>query len=216
MAIKGEIINWDSEKGFGFIRVQSNGAHVFVHISAFRDRQHPPTVHQPVQFILSMDQQGRSCAQKVTRKKDKHSKGFYLGLLTFLFWSFLIGALYFVQAPLFIFALYIVMSAITFGVYALDKLAARAGRWRTPEKTLHLLALFGGWPGALLAQTFLRHKSTKFSFRWVFWLTLCLNMGAILSGFYFFSAEHLDISWHTLMDMVGKGGQFLMTLIPDR
>lgn len=73
---------------------------------------------------------------------------------------------------------YLGLSLITFGLYALDKAAARQGAWRTPEKTLHLLALTGGWPGALLAQQFLRHKSVKPSFRWVFWLTVLANVAA--------------------------------------
>ncbi|WP_255353037.1 DUF1294 domain-containing protein, partial [Arsukibacterium sp. MJ3] len=33
---------------------------------------------------------------------------------------------------------------------------------------MQLLALFGGWPGALLAQQYLRHKSNKKPFLWVF------------------------------------------------
>jgi uncharacterized membrane protein YsdA (DUF1294 family) len=38
------------------------------------------------------------------------------------------------------------------------------------------LALAGGWPGALLAQQVLRHKSTKREFRQVFWATVLLNV----------------------------------------
>jgi uncharacterized membrane protein YsdA (DUF1294 family) len=49
-------------------------------------------------------------------------------------------------------AVYGLMSLITFVVYYLDKRAARLGRPRTPEATLHVLELLGGWPGALLAQ----------------------------------------------------------------
>ena len=40
----------------------------------------------------------------------------------------------------------------TFFTYALDKSAARQNACRTPERTLHFLALAGGWPGALLAR----------------------------------------------------------------
>ena len=60
---------------------------------------------------------------------------------------------------------YIGLSAVTFVRYALDKSAANNDRWRTPENTLHLLGLLGGWPGALVAQGQLRHKSKKTSFR---------------------------------------------------
>lgn len=72
--------------------------------------------------------------------------------------------------------LYLILSALTFVVYAVDKSAAVKGRWRVPEKNLHLLALLGGWPGALLAQTWLRHKTIKTSFRAIFWLTVFINI----------------------------------------
>jgi uncharacterized membrane protein YsdA (DUF1294 family) len=71
------------------------------------------------------------------------------------------------------------LSVVAFLAYALDKSAARAGRWRTQENTLHLLALAGGWPGALVAQQQLRHKSAKTSFLVVFWATVLLNCGAL-------------------------------------
>ena len=71
---------------------------------------------------------------------------------------------------------YAVMSLLTFAVYAKDKSAARAGRWRVAESTLHVLALAGGWPGALLAQQVLRHKTIKASFRAAFWCTVIANL----------------------------------------
>lgn len=82
-------------------------------------------------------------------------------------------------------ALYFAASVITFAVYAWDKSAARNGRWRTRESSLHLLALAGGWPGALLAQQLLRHKSSKNSFRLLFWCSVLLN-GALLLPFLMF------------------------------
>ena len=80
--------------------------------------------------------------------------------------------------PLLIPIAYLFLSAITFFVYAYDKSAARRGRWRTSEGTLHFFALIGGWPGALLAQQSFRHKSKKLSFRVVLWVTVLLNCAA--------------------------------------
>jgi uncharacterized membrane protein YsdA (DUF1294 family) len=77
---------------------------------------------------------------------------------------------------LWIAAAYAGLSLITFVVYAIDKSAARRKGPRTPERTLHLLSLAGGWPGALLAQRWLRHKSAKASFRRVFWVTVVVNV----------------------------------------
>lgn len=76
---------------------------------------------------------------------------------------------------------YLGMSLVCFTVYAADKAAARAGRWRTSEATLHVLALACGWPGALLAQQLLRHKSRKAEFRAVFWVTVVLNTAAFVA-----------------------------------
>ncbi len=82
--------------------------------------------------------------------------------------------------PFVILAIYLTVSLLTFIVYAFDKSAAKKGTWRTRETTLHLLALAGGWPGALMAQYALRHKSKKQSFRLVFWITVFLNCGAFV------------------------------------
>lgn len=71
------------------------------------------------------------------------------------------------------------VSCVTFIVYAFDKAAALKGRWRTPEQTLHLLELLGGWPGALIAQSLFRHKSRKASFQTAFWAMVLLNCTAL-------------------------------------
>lgn len=78
--------------------------------------------------------------------------------------------------PAFLLWLYAGMSVLTFVVYAIDKSAARARRPRTPEKTLHALAVCCGWPGAMLAQQLLRHKSSKRSFLTMFWMTFAANI----------------------------------------
>ncbi|NHQ87825.1 DUF1294 domain-containing protein [Iodobacter sp. HSC-16F04] len=75
---------------------------------------------------------------------------------------------------------YLAVSIVAFIAYALDKSAARNDRWRTEERTLHLLALLGGWPGALLAQRVLRHKSKKTAFLRVFWATVLVNCAALV------------------------------------
>jgi uncharacterized membrane protein YsdA (DUF1294 family) len=56
---------------------------------------------------------------------------------------------------------YAVVSAVTFVTYAVDKRQAMRQRRRVPERTLHLLELLGGWPGALAAQIIVRHKRRK-------------------------------------------------------
>ncbi|MFF7400380.1 DUF1294 domain-containing protein [Achromobacter sp. NPDC008082] len=87
-------------------------------------------------------------------------------------------AAYFWGVPLWVGLAYVALSLITFAVYAYDKSAARAKRWRISERTLHAWGLIGGWPGALLAQQWIRHKSVKPSFRAWFWVTAGLNVAA--------------------------------------
>jgi len=84
------------------------------------------------------------------------------------------------KAPAWIALVYFGASVFTFLAYGRDKAAAAQSEWRTPESTLHLLAVAGGWPGALLAQQFLRHKSAKAEFRATFWGTVVLNVAAFV------------------------------------
>jgi uncharacterized membrane protein YsdA (DUF1294 family) len=74
-----------------------------------------------------------------------------------------------------------IMSFVTFIAYGFDKRRARTDGRRVPEKTLHLMALFGGWPGALMGQRIFRHKTQKLSFRIVFWLCVAIHV-IVVSG----------------------------------
>jgi uncharacterized membrane protein YsdA (DUF1294 family) len=60
------------------------------------------------------------------------------------------------------------INAVTVLLYGYDKRQAIAGGGRVPEVILHLAALIGGSPGALLAQAVFRHKTQKLKFRMVF------------------------------------------------
>ncbi len=71
------------------------------------------------------------------------------------------------------------LSGVAFLMYGADKSAAEQGRWRTSESTLHMIALIGGWPGALVARKVFRHKMTKQPFRTDFWFTVIANCVAL-------------------------------------
>ncbi|MCA9294072.1 MAG: DUF1294 domain-containing protein [Phycisphaerales bacterium] len=71
--------------------------------------------------------------------------------------------------PIAILGIYGGVSVVTFFVYRADKLAAQRGEQRWSERSLHILALLGGWPGALIAQQVFRHKRRK---RWFMMVTL--------------------------------------------
>jgi len=76
------------------------------------------------------------------------------------------------------------MSAAGFLPSGLDKRRAANGSRRISERTLHLMALLGGWPGALMGQRRFRHKTQKLSFRFVFWLTVLLPVGIMATVAY--------------------------------
>jgi uncharacterized membrane protein YsdA (DUF1294 family) len=78
-----------------------------------------------------------------------------------------------------VFLWYLAASVATVLAYGLDKSAAVRERWRVKESTLHMLALAGGWPGALIAQRVFRHKSRKPSFQAGFLVTVILNCVAL-------------------------------------
>ena len=112
--------------------------------------------------------------------KTKRKKG-SLSVLGAVFFLIIVGVFVITaRIPPLILALYMVVSLITFIMYAVDKSAATKGAWRTHESTLHLLSIAGGWPGALFAQQKLRHKTKKQSFRFIFWVTVLLNCGAFI------------------------------------
>lgn len=183
MRQKGKIKSWNSEKAYGFISPLTEGRDVFIHLKAFANRNRTPLVGDLVTYTLDKDQRGRACAVDAVfagEKLPKETHGKSGSLLAVGIGGFVlitvISAL-FGKTPIWLPGVYGVMSGITFLVYWKDKAAAQKDKWRTPESTLHLLALLGGWPGAMLAQSILRHKSKKQEFRIVFWLTVLLNCG---------------------------------------
>ncbi len=74
---------------------------------------------------------------------------------------------------------YGVVSVLCFIAYAVDKSAAMHRRQRISERTLLLLGLACGWPGGLLAQRWLRHKTIKTSFQIAYWCSVAVNLAAV-------------------------------------
>ena len=56
--------------------------------------------------------------------------------------------------------LLLLLNVLIFVVYGVDKRRARGGRWRIPERTLLLLAAFGGALGACLGMVVWNHKTS--------------------------------------------------------
>ena len=73
---------------------------------------------------------------------------------------------------------YATASVATFVAYGLDKRRAGRGGRRVSERTLHLLELVGGWPGALAGAATFRHKTAKTSYRVVRGAIVGLHLAA--------------------------------------
>jgi uncharacterized membrane protein YsdA (DUF1294 family)/cold shock CspA family protein len=205
MRTKGKLTSWNEEKGFGFITPMGKGKQTFIHITAFSNRNRRPEVGQMVTYELSSDKQGRPRAIKATLtgdrlpEKAKRSNGL-LSIVVAVCFLIIVGiSVLSARIPLHILALYVAASLLTFIMYAWDKSAAKSGEWRTQESTLHLMSLAGGWPGALIAQQKLRHKTKKQSFRLVFWVTVLLNCGAFVWLFTQNGAARLQSLINTIM-----------------
>ncbi len=185
MRLKGRLIKWNDEKAFGFIVPNGGGDHVFIHKSAFSNRQRTPLVNDTITFSIAKDIQGRYCADEATfsgeklKKKQAKNVNKFSIYLSVIFLVLMMAALVIGLMPINLVLVYLGGSTLTFFLYAYDKSKAKRGAWRTSESTLHLFALAGGWPGAAIAQQTLRHKSQKKEFRFVFWLTVIANFCAL-------------------------------------
>ena len=199
---QGHIKKWQDDKGFGFIETAA-GESVFFHVSAFK-AQRRPEIGEQVVFTVGQDNQGRLQAkdvqelsfvqkkmaqknQKIRQRNHKRSaqaefeagqkKRLFLGIG---FYGVVILLAVMNKLSWLVIAWYVILGVITYGMYAKDKAAAQNGDWRTPESTLHLLSTLGGWVGAMVAQTYLRHKSQKPEFRVTYYLTVVINMAGLL------------------------------------
>lgn len=183
---QGKLTNWNDERGFGFVEPNGGGDRSFVHISFFQKRSGRPVDGDLIVYEQVKDAKGKFKAIKVSLVKDRklHAatarKSGGMGLMVCLiFYAVLILATLLKLLPREVLYLYAGASVLAFITYAYDKSSAQQGRWRTPESHLHLLSLFGGWPGAYYAQKKLRHKSSKRAFKQVYWVTVVVNLCAL-------------------------------------
>ena len=87
--------------------------------------------------------------------------------------------------PMMLFIFIISINVVIFLYYLVDKYKAKKGYWRIKESTLHFLSLLGGWPGATVAQQWLKHKNRKKSFQIRYWLTVMANIAVLTTLLYF-------------------------------
>ncbi|MFN3708835.1 DUF1294 domain-containing protein [Microcella sp.] len=183
----GEVVRWDNDRGFGFIAPDDGGSNVFVHVSDLAPGSPRPHVGDRVDYALERDDRGRMHAARVTVHGDageavapvrrRPQRWSVVEMLAVLGFAVLLATgvlLYDMSAaiPLVV----ILISVVTAFAYADDKRRAEEGRWRTSESSLLLLCLLGGWPGAIAAMRWYRHKTTKASFVGAFWVTVFVTL----------------------------------------
>ncbi|WP_448970939.1 excalibur calcium-binding domain-containing protein [Neisseria sp.] len=63
--MRGVIVKWDDEKGYGFIRIDGGNKEIFCHISDFSPRNPRPEINEAVGFEVVSDDKGRFSAQQI-------------------------------------------------------------------------------------------------------------------------------------------------------
>lgn len=199
MQKQGRLKNWNDDKGFGFIAGEKGQPDLFIHISDFQQCSFRPQINQQITFTPSQDKRGRSRAinahiagQNIKAKKNLlkgRSAGIFSIGFSVIFLILVVVLVIVEKLPWIVLYWYLMLSTLLFVLYKSDKQAAKLQYWRTKENTLHILSMIGGWPGALIAQQTLRHKSNKTSFRVIFFITLLVN----LAGFGWFFTQQGDV-----------------------
>lgn len=189
MRFDGVIKTWKDDRGFGFIEPTQGGQELFVHINEFQAGTERPTTNLKVSFEVETSSDGKKRAKSVQLIRPariakpsgiKTAPSWGLGSLIALggfILAYLLMTIVKGTSPYLALG-YVLMSLACATAYWVDKSAAQTGQWRVSEGTLLTLGLFGGWPGAIVAQQTLRHKTSKQSFRLAFWATVIFNVGA--------------------------------------
>jgi uncharacterized membrane protein YsdA (DUF1294 family)/cold shock CspA family protein len=184
-----KIAEWNAEKGFGWL--QFGDRRLFLHRRELEGSRSAPNVGEVIRFTLGQDSQGRPCATNAV------SSRYRIGISTLsvfvLAGLLVLPAVALRRLPFDAWqtaACAFVISAITYGAYASDKQRARTKAWRIAESSLHLLELLGGWPGAWLAQARLRHKCSKRSYQFIFWLIILIHQFAAYDFLHGWRSSH--------------------------
>jgi uncharacterized membrane protein YsdA (DUF1294 family)/cold shock CspA family protein len=189
-SLRGKLISWKDDKGFGFIQPEDGSKEIFLHISSL-DSTRRPKSGDFIRYDLAPGQRGKiqavnariegvplsSPIEPTEPLSHYASPTTWVGMSAAFLFCF-VSAMY---HPLFgmnviIVEAYILLNISTFIIYWFDKFAAQRKQWRTPEKTLHGLEMGGGWFGGFVAQQILRHKTIKTEYQKTFWLIVAAHV----------------------------------------
>jgi len=196
----GELVDWDDDRGFGFIQRPTGSERIFVHVKAIRQSYTRPRLGDRLSYTVGPGRNGKLAALDVDiaganpRPREAAQRGApelpfarnsnrVWAALTLI--VLLMAAIITNRLPPWGALPYILLGLLSFSQYRADKLAAIAGVWRTSEYQLHGLDLAFGIIGGLLAQHIYRHKTSKPMFRIITWAIAALHMvllALVLSG----------------------------------
>jgi len=174
--MQGYIVNFNQDKGYGFIRSDVQEENIFVHISKVKNATELE-VGQEVEFELTRTQKGLSANNVIAGAKQR-SPYFIFGSISLLFVLVVFG--YLSQKMDFLWAYILSINLATFFLYGYDKFISKGERLRVPELNLHALELLGGTPMALVAQKLFRHKTIKSSFQLFYWIIILVQIGLVI------------------------------------
>jgi len=197
--LSGELVQWNDERGFGFI-AGGDGRRYFVHISSIGRIANRPRVGDSVIFLAGIGRDGRPEAKNVSIRgaNPRANKEVLQRVLTVerrrLDWrlpvALLLAGLVLVASlldklPLAVALAYGAMSALSFSLYRMDKSFAEARQWRISEVMLLATDLYLGIIGGLVGQALFRHKTRKPSYVATTVLIACVHLlwlGGLASG----------------------------------
>jgi uncharacterized membrane protein YsdA (DUF1294 family)/cold shock CspA family protein len=191
MRREGRLIEWYADRGFGFLAPDDGGPNIFLHIKSLPKSDKHLDIGQRYSFEAVLDDaSGRERAENalpiiepvVPQERSTWSLLLHVPpFLVIVAFGGIVAAISSVTpvSPDW-FNIYGIASFGCLIGYWIDKNAAIKKNWRISETVLLLLGLVGGWPGAIVAQEVFRHKTRKSAFRYLFWMTVAINMAAFV------------------------------------
>lgn len=177
--MKGVVVKFDTESGFGFIRTKGRRDDVFVHMKSVQGHT-LLSVGQNVTFDIYPTPKGDHAVNVLPGNAQKSPSSIFFIAAAVITLLTMLGVV-FGAGFTWLWAYLLAINIGTFALYAYDKSVAGGMRLRVPEVVLHVLALLGGTPAAFIGQQALRHKTIKGSFQAWFIGIVVLQVGAYIA-----------------------------------